>query len=298
MFEELKNYTTLKIGGSADILKMPNTVEEFLENIREYKNSLNIVGAGSNLLVSSDGVEGCVVLTKNLDKITQLSDTEFKVECGVKNAMFSKLLLQNSLAKGEFLIGIPGFIGGGIFMNAGAHGENIKDIIKSVEIYDINEDKIVNIDANDISFEYRNSSLMREGIVILSAVFGFEKGDKEKIQERMDFHVNYRAKNHPPLTEPSCGSTFKNPEGEYAANLLEKVGAKEYTHNNRVKFSSKHANFLYNYNNATSTDVLELMYEMYLRVKKQFNIELHPEVKFIGKMTNKEKEIWKTMEKH
>ena len=139
---------------------------------------------------------------------------------------------------------------------------------------------------------------MKKGIVILSAVFEFQKGDKSKIQERMDFHVNYRAKNHPPLTEPSCGSTFKNPEGEYAANLLEKVGAKEYTHNNRVKFSSKHANFLYNYNNATSTDVIELMYEMYSRVKEQFNIELHPEVKFIGKMTNKEKEIWKTMEKH
>ena len=112
----------------------------------------------------------------------------------------------------------------------------------------------------------------------------------------MDFHVNYRAKNHPPLTEYSAGSTFRNPEGEFAANLLEKVGAKEYIENGCVRFSQKHANFLYNFNNATSTDVIRLMYKMWQRVNNEFGIKLIPEVRYLGNNNNYEEELCKKLQ--
>ena len=157
--------------------------------------------------------------------------------------------------------------------------------------------KSLELFASSISFSYRTSSFMKKHYIILSGIFKMEKGIKKQIKEKMDFHVKYRAEHHPPLTEYSAGSTFRNPEGEYAANLLEKVGAKEYIENGKVRFSQKHANFLYNFNDASSTDVVRLMYTMWERVYNEFGIKLHPEIRFVGNMTKEEEKLWKIMTK-
>ena len=295
---DLKPYTTLKIGGLAKSAYFPSTTEEMADTIISLKNNENaytLIGAGSNLLISSGGVSGASILTKNLKTITQLDENTFYAECGVKSSIFSKAVYDARLEGAEFLIGIPGSVGGAIYMNAGAHGQNIKDIIVSVRVLDKGTNCIVDIPADELDFTYRSSTFMSKDYVILSGTFKMNRGNKEQIKEKMDFHVNYRAEHHPPLTEYSAGSTFRNPDGEYAANLLEKVGAKEYIENGKIRFSTKHANFLYNFNDASSLDAVRLMYNMWDRVNKKFNIKLHPEIRFIGNKTEEEVELWKIM---
>ncbi len=295
---ELKQLSTLKIGGNAEYAFLPQNKDEFkkaFEFIQNENINYDIIGAGSNLLISSNGVKGACIITKNLKNINQISEDTIEAECGVKSSTFAKVALEAGLKNGEFLIGIPGSIGGAIYMNAGAHGQNIKDIIKSVQIFDVNNLNIINLPLKDLYFNYRSSIFSDKNYKIISATFKMPKGNIDEIKEKMDFHVNYRAEHHPPLTEYSAGSTFRNPDGDYAANLLEKVGAKEYVENGKVKFSSKHANFLYNFNDATSLDVIRLMHKMWDRVYNEFGIKLHPEIKFIGEKTDEEIELWKIM---
>jgi len=295
---DLKPYTTLKIGGSAQTAYLPSTIEEMADVVISHKNdenSYSLIGAGSNLLISSNGISGASVLTKNLKTVKQIDDNTFYAECGVKSSAFSKAVFDAGVQGAEFLIGIPGSIGGAIYMNAGAHGQNIKDIISSVKVLDKNAACIIDIPANELDFTYRSSTFMSKDYVILAGTFKMQKGDENKIKERMDFHVNYRAEHHPPLSEYSAGSTFRNPDGDYAANLLEKVGAKEYIENGKIRFSTKHANFLYNFDDASSLDTVRLMYKMWDRVNKEFNIKLQPEIRFIGNKTEEEIELWKNM---
>ncbi|MCR4880355.1 MAG: UDP-N-acetylmuramate dehydrogenase [bacterium] len=297
---ELKPYTTLKVGGNAQKAYLPVSVGSMIDAIKSAdKNGeeYTIIGAGSNLLISSQGVEGATILTKNLKDVIQIEDNKIYALCGAKSSAFSKAAYDAGLKGAEFLIGIPGSIGGAIYMNAGAHGQNIKDIIESVKVLDMKTYEILEIPAHNLDFTYRSSTFMKKKYIILSGIFKMDNGDKNQMKELMDFHVNYRAEHHPPLTEYSAGSTFRNPEGDYAANLLEKVGAKEYIENGRVRFSQKHANFLYNFNNASSDDVVRLMYTMWDRVYKEFNIKLHPEIRFVGKKTVEEEKLWKIMTK-
>ena len=297
---ELKQYTTLKIGGCADTVVMPISLGDIVQTIKDAILSgteYAIIGAGSNLLISSQGAGGVSILTKTLKDVIRIEDNKIYALCGAKSSAFAKAAYDAGLKGAEFLIGIPGSIGGAIYMNAGAHGQNIKDIIESVKVFDIKSQEVLEIPAKKLDFSYRSSTFMKKHYIILSGIFNMEFGDKDKIKEKMDFHVNYRAEHHPPLTEYSAGSTFRNPEGEFAANLLEKVGAKEYIENGKVRFSKKHANFLYNFNDASSTDVVRLMYTMWERVYKEFNIKLHPEIRFIGKKTVEEEKLWKIMTK-
>ena len=297
---DLKQCTTLKVGGCAQTAVLPITVGDMIQAIQDAviaKEEYSIIGAGSNLLVSSQGIDGITILTRTLKDVIQIEDDKIYAMCGAKSSAFAKAAYDAGLKDAEFLIGIPGSIGGAIYMNAGAHGQNIKDIIDSVKVLDLKTLKVLEIPAKKLDFSYRSSTFMKKHYVILSGIFKMEHGDKEEIKEKMDFHVNYRAEHHPPLTEYSAGSTFRNPEGEYAANLLEKVGAKEYIENGKVRFSQKHANFLYNFNDADSTDVVRLMYTMWERVYKEFNIKLHPEIRFIGKKNIEEDKLWKIMTK-
>ena len=297
---DLKQLTTLKIGGQANISYSPISLGDMAEAIRKHHihgENVTILGAGSNLLISSAGIDGAVVITKNLKDVIKISENQIFAQCGAKASSLARLAYDASLADSEFLIGIPGSIGGAIYMNAGAHGQNVKNIIEKVKIYNLSTYQVEDLPLKALEFKYRSSTFMEKGYVILSGIFNLPLGNKDKIKEKMDFHVNYRAKNHPPLTEYSAGSTFRNPEGEYAANLLEKVGAKEYIENGRVRFSQKHANFLYNFNDATSTDVIKLMHKMRQRVYDEFGIKLHPEIKFVGKRTDEEAELWEIMTK-
>lgn len=295
---DLKPFTTLKIGGLAQVAYSPTSVGDMIECIKFHhkKNEpINVIGAGSNLLVSSHGVEGGVVLTHKLRDVIQIDDDKIYALCGAKASAFSKVAYEAGLTGAEFMIGIPGSVGGALYMNAGAHGENLKPILESVKILNMKSYVVTEVPVKYLKFNYRKSTFMNDGNMVLSAIFKMQKGDKDKIKERMDFHVNYRAKNHPPLSEFSAGSTFRNPKGHYAANLLESVGAKDYIENSVVKFSSKHANFLYNFNDATSTDVVRLMHNMWSKVKSEYGIKLHPEIRFVGIRTKEEDKLWKAM---
>lgn len=292
---DLKPYTTLKIGGNAKIAYLPSDENEFISVINNHPN-IPIIGAGSNLLIATNGLDSCL-LTKNLKEIKQLDENRIFAYCGAKSSSFSKFVYELELEGAEFLVGIPGSIGGAVYMNAGAHGQNVKDIIESVKIFNPETNEIKELTKENIDFYYRSSTFAENNYIIISAIFNLKKGNKNKIKEKMDFHINYRAKNHPPLSEYSAGSTFRNPEGHFAANLLESIGAKEYIENNKIRFSVKHANFLYNFNNAESLDALRLIQNMWNKVKEKYNIELHPEIKFIGNKTEEEINIWQTITK-
>lgn len=292
---DLKQFTTLKIGGIAKTAYFPTSEEELIYAHKKNKN-IQIIGAGSNLLIASSGIDTCLI-TKNLKDIKKLDTNRIFVHSGVKSSTLSKFAFEHQLTGAEFLIGIPGSIGGAIYMNAGAHGQNIKDIVESVKVLNADTNEILSFSKDDIEFNYRTSTFAQKNYFIISAILNLNNGNILQIKEKMDFHIDYRAKNHPPLSEYSAGSTFRNPPNNYAANLLEKVGAKDYIENNKIKFSKKHANFLYNFNNATSTDAIKLIYKMRELVKKEFNIELHPEIKFIGQKTDEEKNLWQIMTK-
>jgi len=295
---ELKQLCTLKIGGNALKAIIPNSEDEFVNALRfcnENNIDFNIIGAGSNLLISSKGLSGITIITKNLKEIKLLDDTRIYSDCGVKSAVFSKFAQEAGLCKAEFLIGIPGSVGGAVYMNAGAYGDNIRNIIESIKVFNFETNSVEVLPFGKLYFNYRSSIFSDKKYEILSGIFKLEKGNSSNIEEKMNFHVNYRAEHHPPLSEYSAGSTFRNPENDYAANLLEKVGAKEYIENGKVRFSTKHANFLYNFNNAESIDVVRLMYKMWDRVYNEFGIKLHPEIKFIGDKTEEEIELWKIM---
>lgn len=295
----LRAYTTLKIGGYADEIYIPQSVEA----IYEMKDDLNrekitIMGRGSNLLISSKGVREKVVLTSNLKNHRFLDKNTIKVESGLKSNALAKILLEHNLSGLEFLVGIPGSIGGAITMNSSAHGQAIEDVIMSAEVIDLHTNEIHVLDRADLKLGYRNSFVEKNRHFILSAVFRLEEDDYKNIAEKMDFHISYRKRNHPPLTEPNAGSTFRNPgPGIYAGKLLEELGAKQWREGDAA-ISDKHCNFIINTGNATSLDVSRLMQRMHMLVLEEFGYNLIAEIRFIGERTGEEEEIWSQFTVH
>ncbi|NLF84342.1 MAG: UDP-N-acetylmuramate dehydrogenase [Candidatus Gastranaerophilales bacterium] len=290
----LKEHTTLKIGGSAAEAYFPDSLEELheLKNALEDKK-ITVIGQGSNLLVSSQGVKESVIFTQNLKNYEFLDDTTIKVECGLKSAMLAKIALENSLTGVEFLIGIPGSVGGAVTMNSSAHGQAIEHVIESVEVIDLMTNEIYTLDKEQLNLSYRNSFVEKDRHLILSAVFKLEKGDPKEIADKMDFHVNYRKERHPSLAiYPNAGSTFRNPERNvYTGQLLQDMDAKGWREGGAA-ISDKHCNFIVNLGNATSLDVSRLMNKMYNSIKKKYGYELIAEIRYLGEPTEEEKEIW------
>ena len=295
----LKDHTTLKIGGSARQVYLPKSIEE----IHEIKNGscgqkLVVIGEGSNLLVSSRGVEEKVIITKSLKNYEFIDEETVKVECGLKSSALAKILLENSLTGLEFLIGIPGSIGGAVTMNSSAHGQAIEDVIVSAEVIDLHTCEVKTLYKEDLKLSYRNSFVEKNRHLILNAAFKLKKGNAVDISQKMEFHLNYRQENHPPLTEPNAGSTFRNPgQDVYVGQLFESLGAKSWKEGG-VKVSEKHANFLINTGDATSLDVSRLMNKMHSRVKEKYGYDLIAEIRYIGTPTKEEEEIWKNFTVH
>jgi len=297
----LKEYTTLKIGGEAEIAYFPSSIEEMIA-IRNHLNSKNkritVIGAGSNLLISSDGISGGVILTGNLSSCEFLADNRIKAYSGLKSSRFAQLLYENSLSGLEFLIGIPGTIGGAVTMNSSAHGQAIEQVIESVEVLNLETGELLNLDKFELDLGYRYSFVESNRHLILSATFKLQKDHPEKIMEKMEFHLNWRKQKHPPLTQPNAGSTFRNPEeGVYVGRLFEKLGAKNWVEGG-AKISDIHANFLINTGSATSTDVSRLMHKMYNAVKKNFGYDLIAEIRYVGDASEEEEKIWKSFQVH
>ena len=295
----LKEHTTLKIGGVAKNAYLPNSIEE----IYEIKNNtcgerIAVIGEGSNLLVSSQGVEEKIIITKNLKKYEFLDEETIKVECGLKSASLAKILLENSLSGMEFMIGIPGSVGGAVTMNSSAHGQAIEDVIEAAEVIDLYTCELKTLNKDDLKLSYRHSFVEKNRHLILNTTFQLKKDSAENIAKKMEFHLNYRKEKHPPLTEPNAGSTFRNPEqGVYVGKLFEELGAKDWKEGG-AKISEKHANFLINTGNATSLDVSRLMHRMHSGVKEKFGYDLIAEIRYIGTPTQEEEEIWKNFTVH
>ena len=284
--EPMAKHTTFKIGGLADCLIKVNSIED-LQTIIEFANKekipLTIMGNGSNVLVLDGGIRGIVVKI-DIKKIEigangtrPFLHHEITVGAGNKNIEVAQELLKQELTGFEELAGIPGTIGGAIRMNAGAHGKEIKDIVKTVTVMDYNGN-IKQMQNEEMQFEYRNSIIAKEKIIVLEAVLELQKGNKEEIQNKMKEYANWRREKQP-LEYPNAGSTFKRGEGFVTAALIDECGLKGYKIGG-AEVSTKHAGFVVNTGNATAKDVIELTNYIKEKVYEKFqkNIELEIEV--------------------
>lgn len=290
---EIKNLTTFKIGGKISEVFFPESVEEFVQ-ILEQNGNLPVFGNLSNTLISNDGFDGKIALTTKMNSI-QIEGSKVVADCGVKGPKLSQEVCKAGLSGLEFMIGFPGSIGGEVFMNASANGQCISDKLTYVTCYSP-EKGIVKYSKDDMEFEYRKSRCKRDKLIVLQAEFQLDTKPKEEIQRQMDENLAFRKSHQPSLALPNCGSIFKNPQGDSAGRLLDSVGAKDLKIGG-ARVWENHANFIVNDNNGTSSDILELMFEMYTKVKKSYNIELEPEIIFLGGLNKKENEIWKILNK-
>ena len=285
---EIKPLTTFKIGGEVERIYLPETLEEFTSLLREL-DSYIVLGACSDVLFSSNGYKGNIILTTEMKKF-DVRGTKIYAECGVKDPLIAQKAAEASLTGLEFLIGLPGTIGGAVYMNAGAHGQCIADTLLSCCLFDTELKEIVYKTKADMQFGYRHSILHDKRYIMMYAEFELKRSQAEDIKALMERNLNFRKTVQPSLANPNAGSVFKNPENDSAGRLLDKAGVKSFELSG-VKVWDKHANFIVNTGNATSEEVLELMHKMYNAVKDLYTIELQPEIIFIGDKSEKEEEL-------
>lgn len=298
---ELKNFNTLKMSSVADVAYFVKN-EAQLCSLFEKHEKLAILGAGSNVLLSSLGVREPVVITKKMSEISFRKNI-VEVEAGASAQKLSVEAFKNSLGGFEFLIGLPATLGGAVAMNAGAHEQCISDFLISARVYDTKERKILNFTKEDFNFSYRNSIVKQnpQRYVVLSAKFELKKTDKSLIQEKMEKNTAFRKKVQPSLALPNLGSVFKNPtlpSGEKlsAGLLVDKCGLKGYRSGGAGVWEY-HGNFVINYDNCSSSDYTNVVYKMYDSVREKFDIELECEIVRLGEFSESEEEKWKTMRK-
>lgn len=256
----LKNYTTFKIGGKCPLLVKMRGEESFLRLIplaEKLGTPYYIFGKGSNLLVDSDGINRVVFLSgSGFSDISFLEDNVIRCEAGAALSALCKFACENSLTGLEFAYGIPGSVGGAVFMNAGAYGGEIKDVVASVRAMDKNGN-ITKYHAEELDFSYRHSRFSTGGEIILTADFKLKNGDKSQIKATME-DILERRRSKQPLEFPSAGSTFKRPEGSYASLLIEQCGLKG-VHVGDAEVSTKHSGFIINKGSADFSQVMELI---------------------------------------
>ena len=289
---ELKNHTTFKIGGLAQRVFFPESLEQLCELLQTLHNPL-ILGNCSNVLVSSKGIEQDVILTSKLNKF-EVSNNIITAQCGVKVPMLSKEAESLALSGLEFMIGFPGSVGGAVVMNASAHSQAVSDTFKTCRVFDIDAKKILELNKDEMKFGYRHSVLQEKNYILLDVKFELRPLAKEEITAVMQRNLDFRKDRQPSLVLPNAGSIFKNPPNDSAGRLLEKAGVKGLREGGAQVWLG-HANFIVNVENATSKDVSLLMNKMYNMVKDKYTIKLVPEVKFIGIKSKEEEDLWDTM---
>ncbi|MCM8710159.1 UDP-N-acetylmuramate dehydrogenase [Clostridium sp. SYSU_GA19001] len=282
--EPMKNHTSFKVGGPADILVTPENYDEVVKIIK-LCNDKNvpyyIVGKGSNLLVKDGGFRGVVIKLTKLDNI-KVDNNKIIVQCGAELCKVSDAALKNSLTGFEFACGIPGTVGGAVTMNAGAYNGEISQVIQSALVAD-KEGNLITLNKEQLELGYRMSAVQKYGYTVLEVTFELSKGDYSKIKERID-DLTRRREEKQPLEYPSAGSTFKRPEGHFTGKLIEDCALKGYKLGG-AQISDKHAGFVINKENATAKDILNLIEYIQATVKERFNVDLHPEVRIIGEET-------------
>ncbi|WP_404811439.1 UDP-N-acetylmuramate dehydrogenase [Companilactobacillus hulinensis] len=279
--EPLSKYTFTKTGGNADVLAFPKTREELVEIVNTARSNnidVTIVGNASNLIIKDGGIRGIVIILPNFKKI-RVDGNKVTAEAGATIIDTTIAAQKASLTGIEFAAGIPGSVGGAVFMNAGAYGGEIKDAFESAEVL-LPDGKIVTLNHDDMNFSYRHSTVQDDGGIVISATFALQPGDGAKIQAEMD-RLNKLRRDKQPLEYPSCGSVFKRPTGHFTGPLIIKAGLQGHIVGG-AQVSMKHAGFIVNINHATATDYMNLIHLIQRTIKEQFDIDLETEVRIIG----------------
>ena len=281
----MAKHTSFKIGGPADVFIKVDNIEELKETLDLSKQNqipLTIIGNGSNLLVTDKGIRG-ITAKLNLKDIEIKNENNkqqiIKVDAGVPVGLLPQKLLKEEIAGFEELSGIPGTIGGAVIMNAGAHGKELKDILKKVTAIDYNGN-IHEFTNEECLFSYRNSRFQKEKYIILQATLELEKGNAKEIKEKMDEYMQFR-KEKQPIEYPNAGSTFKRGEDFVTAKLIDEAGLKGYKVGG-AQVSEKHAGFIVNVDNATAKDVIELTDYIKEKIEEKFGKKINLEIQIIG----------------
>ena len=277
----LAEHSTIKVGGYADYVAYPKTESALcalVDYLNEEKIKYSVVGNGSNLIFDDEGYRGVVVITNQLKKIRKVRNTLY-AECGVSLTALAVYAQKHGLSGLEFAYGIPGTIGGAVYMNAGAYGGEIKDVLQKSAYFDPSISKRCELYNAGHRFGYRESVYETNNNVILSAVFELKQRDPNEIKAEMDGYMAAR-KEKQPLDYPSAGSTFKRCEGHYTAQMIDRAGLKGFSVGG-AQVSEKHAGFVINKGNATSKDIKDLISIIKQRVKEKFDVDIQEEVKYI-----------------
>lgn len=280
--ENLDKYTSFKIGGPAEFVLFPKDEGGLIECLKILKHDnipYIILGNGTNVLVSDEGFKGAVIILRNTLNSISIDGNIVTAGAGATLRDVANFILENSLTGFEFAHGIPGTVGGGVIMNAGAYDGELKNVVRSVRLLD-NDLNIRTFSNEEMLFGYRKSIAQDKNYIILSAEFELQEGDKALIKEKMDDFWNRRVTKQP-LDMPSAGSTFRRPEGYFAGKLIDDSGLRGFRHGN-CGISEKHCGFVVNYGGATAKEVKETIEIVQKVVFDNFGVLLKREVKFIG----------------
>ena len=280
--EPMSEHTTFEIGGPADFYVIHEDFDEVRDVIAACKDAdvdYFVLGCGSDLLVSDEGYRGVIVAVADGLVGVSVEDDEICCQAGVGLREASEMACELGLSGLEFACGIPGSVGGACFMNAGAYGGCMADALKEVRVL-LPDGSVVDVPAGELDLGYRKSRIADEGWVVLSATFGLNPGDPEKIRATMD-DLTHQREEKQPLELPSAGSTFKRPEGHFAGKLITDAGLKGYQ-SGGAAVSKKHAGFVVNVGGATAADVHAVIEHVQDEVERQFSVRLEPEVRFLG----------------
>lgn len=278
----MKNYTSFKVGGPAELFLSPENAGQTAKLVRFCEKEeipVFVLGKGSNLLVSDRGIKGAVIYTGKQCGISLVDENTVRAQSGASLAQLCTFALENSLSGLEFAYGIPGTVGGAVFMNAGAYGGEMKDVLLNSE-YVSTDETSGELDNEAMELSYRHSAYENSNLVITAASVRLAPADRNEIKSTMN-DILARRKEKQPLEYPSAGSTFKRPEGNFAGALIEQCGLKGVSVGG-AQVSEKHAGFIINRGGATAADILSLIKHVQARVKAQTGVSLETEIRLIG----------------
>jgi UDP-N-acetylenolpyruvoylglucosamine reductase len=283
--ENLSGYTFTKTGGAADVLVLPESYQE-ISSILSLAGSegipVTVLGKGSNVIIRDGGIRGIVVNLLRLNTI-RLEGNTVVAQCGARIIDVSQYALQHYLTGLEFACGIPGSVGGAVFMNAGAYGGETEQVLDHALVAD-RTGHLLKLDRKALDLGYRSSAISENGYLALEGAFALMPGNYDEIKEKMD-HLTYLRELKQPLEYPSCGSVFKRPPGHFAGKLIQDSGL-QGTRIGGVEVSTKHAGFMVNVANGSATDYINLIHLVQKTVKEKFNVSLDTEVRIIGEDEN------------
>lgn len=279
--ENMGKHTTFRAGGNAEYFITPDvdTLSDLIAYFKCEEYPYYVMGNGSNLLVKDSGFKGAIIQITNRFNEYSVDGNVITAGAGMMLSKVSNIACENGLTGLEFASGIPGTLGGAVTMNAGAYGGEMSQVLKYVKVMD-EGGNIIQLDNEELNLSYRHSVVMERELIVLEACMELKEGNRDEIRATMD-ELSAKRKEKQPLEYPSAGSTFKRPEGYFAGKLIMDAGLKGKMHGG-AQVSEKHCGFVINKDNATATDILELMDEVSGCVMEKYNVRLEPEVQILG----------------